>query len=308
MGEVCPTRHDVPVNDHHPARRLWHAIEPVHAVTYFDTGCREAAASAGMQGFWMGYFALRSAPMGPVGPDVVEPIFAGFRPAMVARALPDAWGHLSPPECLAVRVSSSADALRRAAAAAGIDVLEVEAIAADACRSLEPVLPGLSMTGRPLAAANRALPLPDDPVERLWQVTTVLREHRGDGHVAAVVAAGLSGLDAHLLQVAAGESKWGSRGWTDEERADEEAVLRDGGLLDGSGTLTADGVAVRDEIEERTDRASWAGGLRALGEDGVDAVTARLAPLVAAAQAVLWFPNPIGLPGPGEGGGAVSDR
>jgi hypothetical protein len=171
-----------------------------------------------------------------------------------------------------------------------------DADAAAASSMLEPVCPRLLMTGRPLAAANAVLPLPDDPVSRLWQLTTTLREHRGDGHVAAVVAEGLSGLDAHLLQVAAGESKWGSRGWTDEERVDAEARLRDDSLLDDAGSLTAAGVARRAAVEERTDAAAWAGGLSSLGADGIDAVVEALRPATAAAAQLLYFPNPIGLP------------
>ena len=272
----------------HPARRLWLAFEPIHAVTYFDPRCRDAAADRGMKGFWMGYFAFRAAPLGPVGPAPVEAIFAGFRPQGVAYALPEAWSHASPATCLTAR-SSSATAALRAAGVADADAEEASAL-------LEPVCGALTTTGRPLAAANAALALPDDPVARLWQLTTTLREHRGDGHVAAIVAEGLSGLEAHLLQVAGGESKWGSRGWTDEERAAAEDRLRARGLLDEAGALTPTGVERRAAVEARTDEAAWAGGLSALGDDGVDAVLAVLDAPAAAARALLYFPNPIGLP------------
>jgi hypothetical protein len=272
----------------HPARRAWLAIEPIHAVTYFDDGCREAAAASGMRGFWMGYFAFRAAPLGPVGPAPVEAIFAGFRPAGVARALPDAWQHATPEACLATRVAAAADALRRA----GVD----GDACARACALLEPVVDGLTVTGRPLAAANRVLPLPGEPVERLWQLTTTLREHRGDGHVAALVAEGLSGLDAHLLQVAAGEAKWGSRGWTDDERTAADADLAARGLLDAAGALTPVGVQTRAAVEQRTDEAAWTGGLADLGEEGVASLVDLLADATPAASRVLWFPNPIGLP------------
>jgi hypothetical protein len=276
----------------HPARRLWLAVEPVHAVTYFDPGCREAASGTGMKGFWMGYFGFRAAPLGPIGPAPVEAIFAGFRPQWVARALPDAWSYASPETCLEARLSSATAALR------GAGVVDADADAAAVM--LEPLCASLVVTGRPLAAANAVLALSDDPVARLWQLTTTLREHRGDGHVAAIVAEGLSGLDAHLLQVAAGESKWGSRGWTDEERAEAEARLRDEGLLDAVGALTAAGVARRAAVEERTDAAAWAGGVgAALGADGVDAVVVALRPATTAASSLLYFPNPIGLPAGG---------
>ena len=272
----------------HPARRLWLALEPVHAVTYFDPGCRDAAAGLGMKGFWMGYFAFRAAPLGPVGPAPVEAIFAGFRPSGVAYALPEAWTHASPSQCLSIRSTSATAALR----AAGVDDGAAEA----ACALLEPVCAAVTMTGRPLAAANAVLPLPDDPVARLWQLTTTLREHRGDGHVAAIVAEGLSGLDAHLLQVASGESKWGSRGWTDDERDAAVARLQSAGLLDAGGALSAAGVAKRAAVEARTDDAAWAGGLSVLGDDGVEAVLGALDAPAKAASSLLYFPNPIGLP------------
>ena len=275
----------------HPARRVWLAIEPVHAVTYFDDGCRAAADELGMKGFWMGYFAFRAAPLGEVGPAPVEAIFAGFLPRWVARALPDAWSYATPEACLRARSASAAAALRR--------VGVTDAVAGEAAAVLEPVVDGLTVTGRPLAAANKVLALPEDPVERLWQLTTTLREHRGDGHVAALVAAGLSGLDAHLLHVAAGEAKWGSRGWSDDERAIAESSLRTRGLLDRSGALTAAGAEVRSSVEAATDLVAWAGGLSDLGEDGVADVERVLAPATDAASGLLWFPNPIGLPARG---------
>ena len=274
-----------------PARRLWLAVEPIHAVTYFDPGCREAADGTGMKGFWMGYFGFRAAPLGPVGPAPVEAIFAGFHPQWVSRALPDAWSYASPETCLDARLTSATAALR----GAGVE----DPDAAAACSVLEPVCAGLVTTGRPLAAANAALPLPDDPVARLWQLTTTLREHRGDGHVAAIATEGLSGLDAHLLQVAAGEAKWGSRGWTDEERAAAEARLRGDGLLDDDGALTAAGLARRAAVEERTDLAAWAGGLSVLGDGGIDEAVGVLRRATAAASSLLYFPNPIGLPAGG---------
>lgn len=265
----------------HPARRLWLAIEPIHAVTYFDQSCRDAADELGMQGFWMGYFGFRAAPLGPVGPAPVEAIFAGFRPAWVARALPDAWTYASPAQCLTARAQSAAVALRRV----GVGDADADRAAA----LLSPIVASLVVTGRPLAAANVVLPLPDDPVERLWQLTTTLREHRGDTHVAAIATCGLSGLDAHLLHVAAGEAKWGSRGWTDEERAAAEERLRSDGLLAADGSLAPDGVAMRAEVERRTDQG-------ACTADDVDALVDELRPLTRAAETVLWYPNPIGLP------------
>ena len=183
---------DEPGRGLHPARRLWQALETLHAVIYFAPSVREASAAAGLRGFWMAYFAFRSAPLGPVRHGPVTALFAGFRPSMVARALPDAWGYVEPAGCVALRVEAATHALR----AAGVD----EAACGEVTDRLATVLEQLDPTGRPLAAANADLPMPDDPVARLWQTATTLREHRGDGHVAAIVGAGLSGLEAHVLQ------------------------------------------------------------------------------------------------------------
>src|SRR5271170_5044583 len=93
------------------ARELWKVFEPVHAVTYFAPECVESNRALGLKGFWMGYFASRAAPLGPVGPGPVAAAFFGFQPSMVARALPDAWGFATPDAVLAARRSSAAAAL-----------------------------------------------------------------------------------------------------------------------------------------------------------------------------------------------------
>ena len=280
------------------ARRLWLSLEPLHDVVYFAPGVREAGVDIGMRGYWMTYFAFRAAPLGPVGPALVVAIFAGFQPDMVAKALPDAWSRAAPQTCLDKRTEVSGAALR----AAGVEPA--------ACRSaaeiLAPVARSADATGRPLFAANAAVPLSDEPLAALWQVTTCLREHRGDGHVAALAAAGVTGLEAHLLQVGAGrfgsEAIRGVRGWTEAEWAAAGQRLRAAGLLSNEPvpTLTADGRRVLAEIETRTDEAAWTGGLAALGESAVDDVVALLRPAVQAIWSTGMLPpaSPTGLPAP----------
>jgi hypothetical protein len=280
----------------HPARRLWSALEPVHDVVYFSPQVRETGLSLGLRGFWMTYFVFRAAPLGRVEADPVIAMFAGFEPGMVAKALPDAWSRADPEACLAARAAVSAAVLRQT----GVE----EAAFAKAAELLAPLALRADRTGRPLFAANAVLPLGTDPVAAVWQLATSLREHRGDGHVAALVAAGISGLEAHLLQVAAGripaEAILMARGWSERDWSDAAARLRDRGLLTGDApvALTDLGAACRQEIEAATDNSSWVGALASLGEAGVDQVVELLAPAVRALHAAGIPPaiNPGGLP------------
>lgn len=271
----------------HPARLLWTVVEPLHAVVYFAPEVRAAGKAIGLKGFWDTYFAFRAAPLGPVGAAPVVAVFAGFEPGMVARSMPSAWSRAPVGTCLATRASTSADVLR------GMGV------SADACAAAVAALSPLHLepTGRPLGAANAALPLSDDPVAAMWQLATTLREHRGDGHVAALVTAGLSGLDALLLQSAAKgldpATMRQARGWTEEQWDAGRASLAERELLDADG-LTMTGADVLESVEELTDAAAWHESLP------VDDVVEALSPAAAAvwASGVLPEGNPIGLPRP----------
>ncbi len=269
----------------HPARRLWITLEPLHAVVYFAPEVRAEGRRIGLRGYWDTYFAFRAAPLGPVEAGPVVATFAGFDQGMVARALPSAWTRASVADCLATRSSVSAAALR----AAGV----TDEAAAAAVALLSPVV--LEPTGRPLGAANAALPLPDDPVAALWQVATTFREYRGDGHVAALLAAGLSGLDAILLQVARGRfgdaTMRGARGWSEPAWAAARSSLVYRGLLSEEG-LTAAGATAIAAVEDLTDERAWH------EPDLVAEVADVLAPAVASvwASGVLPAENPIGLP------------
>ena len=211
----------------HPARRLWAVLETLHDVVYFADGVRAAGIALGLRGFWMTYFAFRAAPLGPVPAPPVVAAFAGFHPAMVAKALPDAWSHTTPAACIEARTAVSTAALR----GVGVDPQACERAAG----LLGPVATAADPTGRPLFAANAALALPGDAVGRLWQLATTLREHRGDGHIAALVSEGISGLEAHLLQVADGRFPDALirqvRGWPAEDWATAAQALHGRGLL-----------------------------------------------------------------------------
>lgn len=279
----------------HPARRFWATTEALHAIVYFAPEFKAAGAELGLKGYWMTYFAFRAAPMGPVPPSVVEATFASFHPRLVRRALPDAWTLTTPDHCLEARL----DVARQAYEQAGVD----EAAAGMGAERLSAIVPGLDLTGRPLGAANAALELPGDPLKALWQLTSTFREHRGDGHVAALVAGGVSGPEAHVLQTyAKGQpqpAQRAARGWSEEEWSAVETELTDRGLL-AAGALSDTGRELVAEIEKLTDENAWAGGLDQLGEDGVDELVQTLRPAVKAVvdSGVLPFPNPVGLPNP----------
>jgi hypothetical protein len=275
---------------------MWNLFEPVHGVTYFAEEPRHAAAELGLTGYWAGYVVFRAAPLGPVGPAVVTAAFHGFGPSRVGKVLPQAWDAVSPARAIEERTTSTAAALRAICDGAGIGVEHVTA-AADA---LERAATAVDVAGRVLAAANVALPPRQDPFERLWQATTVLREHRGDGHVASLVALGVTPVESHLLKISAGESEERSlrlgRAWDDEQWAAGRARLHDRGWTDPAGDLTTAGHAARDELERRTDEAA-SGPWRALGTTASIEVAALLRPVATAvaASGVVPFPNPVGL-------------
>jgi hypothetical protein len=224
---------------------------------------------------------------------VVEATFFGFHPEMVRRAIPDAWAFAPPEQILVARSHAAAAALRRLAP-------DAEPDAASIADDLESVVSSLDGAGRPLFAANRDRGFSDDPVARLWQLVTCLREHRGDGHVAALTAAGFDGCEAHVLFVAAEgvpvETLRDNRGWSEGEWDDARSRLQVRGLLDRNGAITVEGRDARYGFEATTDRLARVATDR-LGErtDDVLGVLDGLARAVVAGGEIP-FPNPMGLP------------
>lgn len=274
---------------------MWHLLEPLHAVTYFAPEARATADAAGMRGFWMGYVAQRVAPLGAVGPAVAESVFFGFHRDRLLRALPDAWGFTSPGAALQARSEGAVVALRGVADGV-LDPHELREAADLAGRAAL----GADTAGRVLAASNRALTAPADPWAGLWQAATTLREHRGDGHVAVLVAQDLSPIAAHLLKAGAGEAPADvlreSRAWPHDEWDHALGDLRARGLVTEVGRLTDAGRERHVRVEEATDGVAE-GPWRALGPQGTERLAALLTPLTAAvlAAGLLPVPNPIGL-------------
>ncbi|OBK94796.1 hypothetical protein A5645_15450 [Mycobacterium asiaticum] len=243
------------------ARRFYDRFEPIHALTYFAPEARSALDGLGYRGFWMGYFAARSAPFGVVPPQVVTAVFYNFAPARVAKALPAAWDIAGPELALRARQDSAVAALRRCGVTDDENVVTAAQLALRAAHQT-PV------DGRALFAANIALPEPSDPVAALWHATTLLREHRGDGHIAVLAAAGITGRESNVFHTVASalpaEYMKTTRHYDDNEWSDCARRLADRGLLADDGSLTSAGRELKDHIETTTDALA----LRAF--DGLD--------------------------------------
>ncbi|MEV8017043.1 hypothetical protein AB0O76_11985 [Streptomyces sp. NPDC086554] len=278
------------------SRTLWLRTEPLHAVIYFEEGCRAMGRALGLKGFWMGYFAARTAPMGPVEPGAATAALGVFAPGMVARALPSAWQYAHPGRIVEERAAHSARALRSL-------VPDIEKRVAELVPPLAAMVEDAPSPARPLFTANREVSERTDPVQRLWQLATCVREFRGDAHVAALADHGLDSCEALVLAAATDRVDPGTirqdRGWSEQEWAEAVDRLRGRGLLDGEGHITEHGRTERELIEDATDRLS-ARLLRPLGARDADTLLAALEHPVRQilAAEVLPFPNPIGLPRP----------
>ena len=141
------------------------------------------------------------------------------------------------------------------------------------------------LEGRALFAANRALPWPDDPLAALWHAATLLREQRGDTHVAVLIAAGVSGRESNVLHAAAGriprEYIARARDYDEAEWRHHEQRLAERGLLNDDGSLTVAGRELKNRIESTTD-ALAASALDALSDDEVEALFQALTPITRA--------------------------
>ncbi|KAA2259494.1 hypothetical protein F0L68_21425 [Solihabitans fulvus] len=261
------------------ARRIWAQLELYHGVTYFGREGRAVTDELGCKGGWMGYFGTRAAPLGAASPELVTAVFYNFHPARVARAVPDTWRIAAPERYLAARLDGVDRALRRIL---GDDVVAGDAVAEAA--ELAVAAAGLvPLAGRPLGAANAALPWSDQPHLALWQATTVVREARGDGHFAALSAALLDGCETLVVFASDhgvdADYMRQARGWSTEEWAAATDRLVDRGLLTEAGGLTDAGRELRAWVELRTDEAAVA-PWTALGADRATRLGELLDPLL----------------------------
>ena len=246
--------------DQHPSgldpavvARAHRAIEPLHAHMYFAPEHDEGFSALGLKPGRMSYFAGRAAPMGAVGAGVVTATFYNFSPSLVAHMIPRAWTLASPEQVVEARWEVARRSLTRLLGDEAIESAEFAELAGllrEACDALTP-------EGRPLYAGHADLPWPNHPLLDLWHAATLLREYRGDGHIAALLHADLNGLEALITHTATGRgftlpAAKATRGWSEEEWAAESAALAERGLLDDDG-LTPEGKDLRARIEAETD-------------------------------------------------------
>ncbi|NKZ75549.1 SCO6745 family protein [Prescottella equi] len=262
--------------DVHLAGRTARSLELLHSLAYFAPEVERELVGSGLEPGRMTYFAGRSAPMGAVSAGVVAAVFYNFNPSLISDVLPRAWTLADPAEIVKARYRG-VDAAYRSLLGEKVIASQQMSEAAQLAAIAAQAIPGVD--GRPLYAGYAALDWPDQPHLVLWHALTLLREYRGDGHVAALQTAGFSGLEALITHTAAGigfrkSFAQSRRGWSREDWASAAADLVDRELLTPDGELTVDGRELREVVEDLTDElgsAPWT----ELGEDGA----ARLAEL-----------------------------
>ncbi|MFJ3617147.1 hypothetical protein ACIPSH_03225 [Streptomyces iakyrus] len=254
-------------------RRCHNMLNSLHATHYFSPDLGRELGAVGVTDPRAVNFAVRAAALGPVGAGAVTAAFYNYKYELVARHVPAVWETAAPAQVLAARARAVDATLRRLLGGEALASAEMAEAARLALRAAE----ACSREARPLYAAHADLPVPEEPHLAYWHAATLLREHRGDGHLAALMSAGLDGLEALVTHTATGKGmnpKWvrTTRGWSREEWDAATERLRGRGLLAASGDLTDQGVALRRDIEQETDRLDRA-PYEHLGPQGVARLT-----------------------------------
>lgn len=251
-----------------PARRLRDALEPIATQGWWSRPPNERLAALGL-GFFDGYVWGRAAALGEPAAPVVVATFGVFEPGLLMAVYDQARSTASRDDVLAAREQGAVESLVS---------LVSDADAAAIADPLLDALAALDGMGRPLFSALRGLPLPVSPHGRLWRSAELVREHRGDGHLATCVAAGLDAVTSNVLT-----ELWlgydlgaysGTRGFAGEQLATTLAMLEAGGWV-ADGALTDAGRTRRLSIEQQTD-ATQEQLVTRLGS-AIDAVTAAAA-------------------------------
>jgi hypothetical protein len=259
------------------ARRMFELVEPIGAVPYSGDEPNEAMYALGFTDFWDTYFAGRAAPLGLVPAEVVDAVFYNFAPGEVAHHIPKVWSKTTPEAAIAARQLGCTNALRRILVE-HVDTPEF----ARTTELLTAAAISAPIEGRPMYAALRALSLPDDPVTRLFHAASLLREHRGDGHIAALLVEGVGRLEAHVLYALAMDMPAAKFGRIHHLPAAQIATvidgMRDRGLIGDDGWLSQQGRAVKHRVESLTDELA-AKPYESLTRAELDELIAGLEPL-----------------------------
>ncbi len=258
-------------------RTVHMAINMTHRPVYFVPEANEEYAALGVEPGRGTYFASRTAPMGVVPDEVILATFYNFSEQAVRTAeVGKVWAGALPDALQAARFR----AVRRSFERVGC-TLSVEHIA-EARALIDPVVAGLSLAGKPLAAANAAVPLPDDALLALWQQVTIIREWRGDVHIALLIANDIGPCECMVLQVGTGRFPLGitqaTRMWNEEEWAQAIVGLNARGWVAADGSMTSEGTAAREHLEDETDRVCapiW----KSIGEAGAKRLAELLDPI-----------------------------
>lgn len=274
-------------------RRCHNVVNPFHSTVYFSPDLGKEFSGVGVDDPSAVYLAGRGAAMGAVGPGVLTGAFYNFSYELVARHIPAVWEVASPESVLGARLRAADSTLRRVLGEEAVGSDEMAEAARLALRATE----ACTRHARPLYAAHADLPVPEQPHLAYWHASTLLREHRGDGHLAALLSAGLDPVEALVSHTATGKGmspRWvlRTRGWA---RTDWDAAagrLRERGLLDDAGELTGAGTALRAELEEHTDRLD-SGPYEHLGADGVERLTELGRGFLLAAAGAGAFPEDL---------------
>jgi hypothetical protein len=260
---------------------MFELLEPICLVTFFAEECTEEMAALGHRTYWDGYFASRAAPLGRVPAQVVHAAFYSFADGEAARHIPSAWETIPPEASVAARERGSAASVRRIL---GDELADSPGLvrAADLTTKAATSAP---TEGRVMYAGMRTLPVPSDPVARLWHSATMLREHRGDGHVAALVGARIGGTEAHVLSalemgIHPPESFGRIHHLPKKRLAAVMDGLRERGLVDTDGRFTDAGRETKQRIEALTDELA-APPYDALSPAELDELVAELEPITA---------------------------
>ena len=274
------------------ARKTWRTPEMIHGFIYFAPEHTRAYAALGLSAR-AGYFASRSAPMGATSAELVIATFFNFEPAYVRRTMVGVWDSVAPAALLDARRDATGDALRRILGPEVAESSDVKEAAGLARLAAETACAHLS--GKPLFAGHASLPWPDDPILVLWHAQTLLREFRGDIHIAAMTAEGIDGCEALVTHATTGditrEILQGSRVWSDDQWNAAVESLRAKGHLDSAGAFTAKGTESRQRVEDQTDAGALV-AYAALGDEGCKRLRLLCRPMSATIVASVRFTLP----------------